>query len=313
MKVSVPLRDGQHLHVRVIGSGQPVVLLHGFGSESLHWYPNILPFITKFQFILPDMRGFGLSHHLNFSSDHAFTDYAHDLEDVLNFFDLKSVFLGGISTGAYVCLLYNKLYGFDRVARYLNIEHAPCSRNSVDACDGIFCEKQAEIFAGFADILETINACPQPVHYWQLPKNIRHNLRNTMSDLFVRAVNHPVGKKTSFSLRYAERLVAGTLFPVHNMDGYFHIMHAFMNGEDTTDALQGIRAPVFVMAGESSEFFTVAAQQKILEQAPLATMTVFKRSGHIPQIDRPLAFEREFYRFLMQPIGDFKNKEVRFV
>ncbi len=259
------------------------------------------------------MRGFGLSHHLNFSSDHAFTDYAHDLEDVFNFFDLKSVFLGGISTGAYVCLLYNKLYGFDRVARYLNIEHAPCSRNSVDACDGIFCEKQAEIFAGFADILETINACPQPVHYWQLPKTIRHNLRNTMSDLFVRAVNHPVGKKTSFSLRYAERLVAGTLFPVHNMDGYFHIMHAFMNGEDTTDALQGIRAQVFVMAGESSEFFTVAAQQKILEQAPLATMTVFKRSGHIPQIDRPLAFEREFYRFLMQPIGDFNNKEVRFV
>jgi pimeloyl-ACP methyl ester carboxylesterase len=313
LKVNVPLRDGQELQVRVIGRGQPVVLLHGFGSEALHWVPNILPLSHKFQFILPDLRGFGLSHHLSFSNPNVFAEYAHDLEDVLNHFNLHQVILGGISTGAYTCLVYNSLYGFERVERYLNIEHAPCSRNSPGQFDGIFRELQDEIFAGFAAVLERVYACPQPVHYWELPNDIRKTLRDTMSDLFVRAMNHPVGKGTSYSLRFAERAIAGRLFPISNMEGYFHIMQAFMNGQDTTSSLHTIQAPIKVMAGQHSEFFTLSAQQSILEHAPNASMTVFKRSGHIPILDRPLTFQREFMRFFTQPTSGFIPREIKLV
>src|SRR5690606_31655024 len=55
----VTARDGKRLFLRVLGRGQPFVLLHGFAMNSRHWLPFLWPFARRYQFILPDFRGFG--------------------------------------------------------------------------------------------------------------------------------------------------------------------------------------------------------------------------------------------------------------
>ena len=57
----ISLRDGQKLHVRVLGRGQPVMMLPGLGMSSSQWLPYIVPYLRQFRFYLPDFRGFGLS------------------------------------------------------------------------------------------------------------------------------------------------------------------------------------------------------------------------------------------------------------
>src|SRR3954471_20902853 len=90
-------RDDQRVHVRIIGRGQPCVLLHGFASESRSWLPYVAPLLHETRFIMPDMRGWGPSGHVQLRSACALTNYAEDLEDVLDTLQLDSVPIVGIS------------------------------------------------------------------------------------------------------------------------------------------------------------------------------------------------------------------------
>lgn len=56
------LKHGQaDIHYRIIGNGQPVVLIHGFGEDSSVWDPQVAFLKEKFQLILPDLPGCGQS------------------------------------------------------------------------------------------------------------------------------------------------------------------------------------------------------------------------------------------------------------
>ena len=295
----IPLRDGEQLHVRCIGRGKPVVLLHGFGSQSSHWLPNVLPLTHKYRFILPDLRGFGGSHHVPFSGQDVFTTYAQDLEDVLDHLQLDQVMLGGISTGAYTCLVFNQIGGFRRVSRYLNIEHSAQSRNCPEWKHGLFGARQDEIFAGFRSLLLQVEAVGQDTPYWELPTPLRIHLRDTVAALFHRAVHRPASKQlVLLAARYGERLLTRYMIRVENWQAYLQVMSAFMEGLDTRDQLASIRVPTTLMIGMRSEFFTPDGQLDICQYVPHAKVVRFENSGHIPIVDEPLKFQREFANFL---------------
>ena len=295
----VTLHDGQPLHVRTIGRGKPVVLVHGFASNSSHWLPNVLPLAHRYRFILPDLRGFGRSCATQITDEKVFEQYACDLHDVLEHFQLDQTALGGISTGAYICLTYNRLYGFDRVSKYLNIEHTPQSRIGDDWQHGLFSEKQDELFACFGRLLEMAEVAGPETPYWSLPEDVRREVSLTLTRVLSRALNNPVARGVArLAGRYAERLLAGPVFPVENWFAYIQVMRAFMNGNDTRAALAGIKVPTTLMIGAQSRFFSMEGQLEIQRHVPHAEVVTFERSGHIPMLDQPLQFQREFARFL---------------
>src|SRR5436305_1357421 len=53
--------NGQQLYFEVHGTGQPLLLLHGFSGSSQDWIPSLEQWGAKFQLILPDLRGLGHS------------------------------------------------------------------------------------------------------------------------------------------------------------------------------------------------------------------------------------------------------------
>ena len=47
MRHYVKLEDNYKLPVQVIGRGQPVLMLHGFGMDAALWLPFVLPYCHK--------------------------------------------------------------------------------------------------------------------------------------------------------------------------------------------------------------------------------------------------------------------------
>lgn len=296
---TVTMRDGEQLNVICIGKGKPVVLLHGFGSRASHWLPNILPFIGQYRFYLPDLRGFGGSHHAQFFGEHAFAVYARDLEDLLNHFELDNVALGGISTGAYTCLMYNKEFGFDRVNKYLNIEHSANSKNDGDLHHGLFGPDQEKMFADFRSLMELAEAHGMDTPYWALPPEARIQFRHVTMRVVRRAFNSRLARRVAtVAATNAEPLLTRYLMQVDRWQVYLELMCSFMQGNDTTDALHRIKVPTTVMIGKQSRYFTESAQRELVTHIPHADVVVFEKSGHIPIIEEPIKFQREFARFL---------------
>jgi pimeloyl-ACP methyl ester carboxylesterase len=53
--------NGTTLHVRVGGTGSPVVLLHGYGETGDMWAPLAADLVRDHTVVIPDLRGLGLS------------------------------------------------------------------------------------------------------------------------------------------------------------------------------------------------------------------------------------------------------------
>jgi N-formylmaleamate deformylase len=96
------------VHVERSGSGEPLVLLHGFTDSGCNWLPLVPALDSNYLVIRPDARGHGLSACL----EHEFTldDLVTDVVGVLDGLGIaKAALLGhsmGASTAARVASLY---------------------------------------------------------------------------------------------------------------------------------------------------------------------------------------------------------------
>ncbi len=296
--VHVRMSDGHDLAVRCIGRGKPVILLHGFASQSAHWLINIWPLLHRYKFLLPDFRGFGHSVHTPISHEDVFEQYADDVHDVVNHFGLDEFSIGGISTGALVALTYNQRHGFDRVNRYLHIECAPHTKNGHDWDWGLFSPRQSELFKRFEDLIEMAHEAGIHTPYWELPRKTRKALKEMLGRAVGLAVDRKIARRVAYyASMYGEPLLAGPVFQVERWYAYLQVLQAFMRGHDVRPSLSSIKVPTTLMIGANSRFFPAEGQFHIQEHIPHAEIVHFKRSGHIPILDEPLRFQREFNRF----------------
>ena len=294
----IRMRDGARLHVRTLGRGEPVVLLHGFGSHSGHWLPYALPLAHKYRFILPDMRGFGRSHRVNLNNPCLLTNYSEDLDDVLDAYDVDQVALGGISMGAYTSLQYHRLTGFKRVSRYLHIDQSPCATNDSDWSHGLFGPKQTEEFASFNQLLSDLDAYPRGTAFTDIPAELRTRLIRGMAGFFCYAFHRNSHKFMVNQFSRLESLMTRVL-PMENWWAYMDVLRAYLTQDyDMRDSLADIPVPVTVMVGVHSRMYPAEGQMLVHERVPQSRLVSFKRSGHAPIVDEPLKFLRELRSFL---------------
>jgi pimeloyl-ACP methyl ester carboxylesterase len=99
---SIETLNGQQIYFEVHGTGDPLLLLHGFSGSSQDWIPSLAQWGTKFQLILPDLRGHGRSGILSKPFRHV--DAAMDVFALLDHLGIPPCRAVGISAGGNVLL-----------------------------------------------------------------------------------------------------------------------------------------------------------------------------------------------------------------
>ncbi|MFE2749539.1 alpha/beta fold hydrolase [Streptomyces scopuliridis] len=98
------------------GSGQPVVLIHGYPLNGHSWERQTRELLAQgYRVITYDRRGFGQSSKVN--SGYDYDTFAADLNTVLETLNLRDVVLVGFSMGTGELARYVSRYGHERVAK----------------------------------------------------------------------------------------------------------------------------------------------------------------------------------------------------
>jgi non-heme chloroperoxidase len=98
------------------GSGQPVVLIHGYPLDGHSWEKQQLALLAAgYRVIAYDRRGFGQSSQPTVGYD--YDTFAADLKVLLDTLDLRDVVLAGFSMGTGEVIRYLSRYGSDRVRK----------------------------------------------------------------------------------------------------------------------------------------------------------------------------------------------------
>lgn len=113
---AIETRDGTRIHYKDIGSGPPVVLIHGWPLTGDMWeYQTVALVEGGYRVITYDRRGFGQSSHP--ATGYDYDVFADDLADLLCELGLSDVALVGFSMGGGEIARYLSRHGADRVSK----------------------------------------------------------------------------------------------------------------------------------------------------------------------------------------------------
>jgi pimeloyl-ACP methyl ester carboxylesterase len=98
-----------NISYKVIGQGNPVVLIHGFGEDSTVWKYQVDFLSTHFQLIIPDLPGSGLSPFIPNADIETYNEIIKEIiEKEISTNDLVTMI--GHSMGGYVTLAFAEIY-----------------------------------------------------------------------------------------------------------------------------------------------------------------------------------------------------------
>jgi non-heme chloroperoxidase len=112
------------LHYEDVGSGRPIVLVHGFPLSGRSWEKQVPALLQAgYRVITYDRRGFGGSSQPSFGYD--YDTFAQDLHELVTALDLHDIVLGGMSMGGGEVARYFGSYGSERVSAAVIISGVP--------------------------------------------------------------------------------------------------------------------------------------------------------------------------------------------
>lgn len=297
-KTSVTLHDGQRMPVMVVGQGEPVVLVHGFGMESSMWLPFVLPLAGQFQFYLPQLRGFGAASRSRFSQSDFIAEYVSDITAMRDQLGLDNIRLGGISMGSLTNLALHAAGQFDGVTHLLHIDQSPVMHNTIDWSWGLMGDKQPEFFSLLSELCDMV-APYQESQFSDLPMAVKKTLMTAISTM-IGASFHSKLMRSAATLMPKYPDMAAKLRDTSGWQNQIHIVRGYLeHAYDFRESLQQIEIPVTVVTGMSSRLYDAEGQAELVKLLPNATHVRLKNTGHATLFDDPKGSYAALKQFLL--------------
>lgn len=277
----VTMRDGSSVFMRVLGRGQPVIMLHGFAMDSRYWLPLIAPYLNSYRFILPDFRGHGRSGMAELHRSRLLDTLCHDIDDLLDHLKIEKALLCAYSLGALVGMEYALRRQGDRIDRYLHIEMSPCFHNAPDWSHGfnpqmieqakalveLWEQKAAEAGASYRSLIQVMvgQAFPQR---WIMP----------ILDVLPQRLLNPMLPNPAFT--------------------YEIFCFLLENDFDVRVRVPELQIPGLIMSGRHSRYFPSEGSAWLNRNWQQSEHLIFDHSGHGLMYSEPLKFRKAFQYFL---------------
>lgn len=271
--------DGAELSYISAGSGQPIVMLHGWLQSAEQFRYQIPVFAKHYQVIAIDLRGHGESEKVPFG--YRIARLAQDIHELISTLQLRKLHLFGHSMGCSLIWSYLDLFGLDEIDRLVLVDQSPLviSRSHWNA------QEIAESGAVFtAEQLNTI------VHTLE-HGNAEELTRNILTSMVTLAMPKEQFEWIVECNQRLPRAIAATL--LYN--------HAHM---DWRDQIIRIRKPTLVISGRKS-IIPWTSQVWIHQSIPNSELEIFEAvdgGGHFTFIENPQKFNQRVLQFLSRSL-----------
>ncbi|WP_446899134.1 alpha/beta fold hydrolase [Clostridium sp. LBM24168] len=112
--------DECKLHYEDVGSGKPLVLIHGWAQSAAIFRRNIPEFSKYYRVISVDVRGHGESGKPAYG--YRLSRFAKDIYELMNYLNLKDVNLLGWSMGCSIIWSYWDLFRSERLSKLILVD-----------------------------------------------------------------------------------------------------------------------------------------------------------------------------------------------
>ena len=267
-QIDLVMPGGHTIAVRVVGSGRPIMLVHGFPLDSSIWRKQFDPLVQRgYEVIAPDLRGFGNSSPI--AGHVSLGDLADDLQQVHSLLAPgRPMLLVGLSMGGYVALEYWKRHA--ATLERLVLTNTKPGIDTPEARQGRL--NMAEQVLQKGDAWDAVAP--------MLPRLLSQRTLDEDSETtqWLKAMMSRVPPKT---IAAAQRAMA--------------------DRHDFSGELGMIQIPSLVIAGEHDPISPPAENQSWAAQLPQGKLEIIADAGHLPQVENSQAFNDALETFLQRP------------
>lgn len=263
------------IQYQVLGNGNPVLLIHGFGEDSSIWRNQLNFFKEKYKLIIPDLPGSGQSEMIDDMSIEGMAEAMNailiaEVSAIPESFESPPMggwgaSLLGHSMGGYIALAFAEKY--PEKIKSFGLIHS----------------------TAFADSEEKITTRKKGIEFVK-NHGAREFLETTIPNLFSKETQE---KKPEL---ITEQIDLSNYFHDEAIIKYYHAM---IDRPDRTDTLKKASYPVLFIAGE---YDIAVPLTDILKQCHLPDISYFHilpETAHMGMLEEPESFNHILERFLI--------------
>ena len=251
---SFRLADGRRLAWREVGTGPPLLLLHGWCFSSLVFSEALAAFSAAYRVLAPDLPGHGASDPV---TDYGFAALAADLRAWLAALSLDRIRLLGWSMGGQVALELAASLPPERVERLLLVAVTPRFCAADDWPHGL---PEGQV--------------------WAMERQLRRDYLGALKDFRLRMLT---GEELPLDRR--QRIAALIGPPPAPADALAAL--AALRREDQRSCLAALDCPTLVQHGELDTITLPGAARTLAEKIAGARLELLPGIAHAPFISRP--------------------------
>ena len=291
--------DQEKLFVRRVGEGKPVLVLSGLGMQSWQWLPFLFTTRKKYEFIIPDWRGFGGSKDCAIPEMDAISSHWNDVNTLIKQLKLDQFILIGYSMGATTAMHGFKHGGLaQKLKAYLHIDQTPKIPVDDSWQYGLLGQKHPLFKSLLLDIQNVLSANRQATQFEDLAASARDQLVNAWSNFLELQSSNPYSGKL-FKAALNRPSLQKYLLPIQRLDYLLWYVENYLNHtEDYREAISRVNCPTTFFIGRGSTLYPETGQTIIAKSLSNAKAVYFERSGHTPLITEPRKFSQEIGKFL---------------
>ena len=254
--------DDADIFYDVAGAGAPVILLHPFPVHHEFWLPVAEYLSSRYQLIMPDLRGHGISGLGNGAA--TMQKHASDVARVMTDAGIDRAPLIGVSIGGYTIFEFWRRFR-DRVSALVLCN----TKAQADGADA----RNTRLKAA-NDVLKEGT---EPFFESMLQKALAETTRHTRPDLVEGA------------LRMMRKMSA---------EDVAEVQRGMAERPDSVPTLKTINAPVLIITGDEDNMTGVPEAELMKQNIPGSQMKVIAKAGHYSPWEQPKEAGKLLRRFL---------------